>query len=110
MNMAGAAPNGGEKPGDVPRHAQRLSLTADIYLRKSGYQKSGVVLLDVSPVGCKVELPERVAQGQAVWVTLPGLQPIEARVAWVHNWESGLRFIDPIHSAVFDALVLRMKQ
>jgi hypothetical protein len=108
--MIGTTAATGKTFGDVPRDAQRLSITADIYLRKSGYQKSGVVLLDVSPIGCRVELPERVAQGQAVWVTLPGLQPIEARVAWVHNWESGLRFIDPIHSAVFDALVLRMKQ
>ncbi|HJQ18368.1 MAG TPA: PilZ domain-containing protein [Allosphingosinicella sp.] len=102
----------GDEPGDegrTERKAARIALRTYVHLRKSGYHKTEVSLLDVSERGCQVELPERVAVGETVWITLPGLQPIESRVAWVREWLAGLEFKQPIYPSVFELLVSRMK-
>ncbi|HKT15040.1 MAG TPA: PilZ domain-containing protein [Allosphingosinicella sp.] len=102
----------GDEPGDdgrKERKAARIELRTYVHLRKSGYHKAEVSLLDVSAQGCRVELPERVAIGETVWITLPGLQPIESRVAWAREWLAGLEFKQPIYPSVFDLLVARMK-
>jgi hypothetical protein len=101
-------PNGAPD-GSLPRRsAERIPLRADIHLRKSGYHRTGVILHDLSNTGCRVELPERVTEGEMVWVSFPGLESIEARVAWSDNWIAGLKFTKPIHPAVFDTLVPRI--
>lgn len=92
------------------RGAQRIRIQADIQLRKLGHVKSRVSLFDLSPTGCRVELAEKVEVGELVWVTFTGLQSIEARVAWFENWIAGLSFTVPIHPAVFELLVSKMKQ
>jgi hypothetical protein len=91
------------------RGSKRVSLRADIFARKAGYAKTGVTVLDLSTTGCRLELPERVAVGETLWVTFDGLKPIEARVAWLDGGTAGLSFVVPIHPAVFDALVSKMK-
>ena len=73
----------------VDRKAPRHSVRAAIQFRKSGYQKASVYLIDISPIGCKMELPERAVQGETVWITLPGLSAIPARVSWVRDWMAG---------------------
>ena len=96
--------------GKRERRAHRIELRTYIHLRKSGYHKTEVSLLDVSAQGCRVELPERVALDETVWITLPGLQPIESRVAWVRDWVAGLEFRQPIYPSVFELLLSRMKE
>jgi hypothetical protein len=101
----------GDNPQD-PEHrrkSERVAVRAEVHLRKSGYHRASVDLIDLSPEGCRVELPERVGLNETVWVTFPGLQPIEAKVAWVTDWLAGLRFTNPLYPSVFDALVSRIK-
>jgi hypothetical protein len=108
MNDAGEEPSSVGAPR--PRKAVRVNLRTFVHLRKSGYHRTEVTLLDVSAVGCKVDLPERVTAGETVWVTLPGLQPIETRVAWARDWIAGLQFETPLYPAVFEALVERLRK
>ena len=98
----------GGAPGK--RKAKRVGLRTFIHLRKSGYHRAEVSLLDISPTGCRLDLPERVAVGETVWVTFPGLQPIESKVAWSRDWEAGLEFASPIYPSVFDALTERLRK
>jgi len=86
----------------------RVPLTADIHVRRLGNRKAGVTLHDLSKAGCKVEVQEIVEPGELVWVSLPGLQPIEARVAWAKTWVIGVKFTNALHPAVLDALLPRM--
>ena len=91
------------------RKSSRIEVHLGVGLRKSGYHKSSADLLDISPHGCRVELPERVSIGETVWITLPGLESTESRVAWTQDWIAGLQFVHPLHQAVFDALLARLK-
>jgi hypothetical protein len=98
----------GEPPKQ--RKAERVNMQTFIHVRKSGYHRAEVTLLDISPVGCRIDLPERVAVGETVWVTLPGLQSIEGKVMWTRDWFAGVEFASPLYPSVFDAVIARLQK
>ncbi len=93
---------------DQPRRAQRVPIIAEIALRRSFDTRYAVNLLDFSSAGCRVELVERVLPGARLWISLPGIETIEARACWVDEFVAGVEFIAPLHASVFDMLVARM--
>jgi len=68
-----------------------------------------VKIVDISPQGCKAEFVERPNLDELVWVKFDGLQSLEAVVCWTRGFEVGLEFERPIHPAVFEMLVERLK-
>ncbi|MDB5699279.1 MAG: hypothetical protein JWN69_2083 [Alphaproteobacteria bacterium] len=105
--MIGADPPPDGSP--AKREAERVKLDIEVEFRKSGYHKSTMDLQDLSRSGCKVELVDRVLPGETIWIKLPGLDSIPARVAWSRDWIAGLEFSTPLHPAVFEMLVARLK-
>lgn len=91
-----------------PRRSERLSLAADVSLRRIGKSTFRVTVTDASPDGCKVELVERPAEGELVLVKFEGLEPLESEVCWIDGFTAGLRFKRSMHPAVFDLLVARL--
>jgi hypothetical protein len=92
-----------------PRRHERISLDADVSLRRIGKAGFRVALTDVSPDGCKVELVERPSLGERVLIKFDGLEPLEADVCWVEGHTAGLVFANAIHPAVFELLVERLR-
>jgi hypothetical protein len=92
-----------------PRRSERLSLAAEVRLRRIGKATFRVNVNDVSPEGCRVQLVERPAEGEHVLVKFAGLEVLESRVCWVDGFTAGLKFDKPIHPAVFDLLVARLQ-
>ena len=43
------------------------------------------------------------------WVKVEGLEALEASVCWVEDFSAGIEFARPIHSAVFEMLVSRLR-
>lgn len=97
----------GEKPAQ-PRVAERISVDAEVMLRRLGQQNYRVRLFDLSPEGCKVELIERPSEGERVLVRLEGFEALDAEVCWVSDFIAGLRFEKTFHPAVFDLLIARL--
>lgn len=93
---------------DVPRRAERVPLRADILFRRSGDARYAVDLVDLSPDGCRIDLPEVLTIGERVWIALPGLEPIQAEVRWVKEWTAGIQFLRPLYPAVFDHIRSRI--
>ena len=91
------------------RRAERIPLQADIEFRRPGEHRWRVNIQDISPQGCRVELPIRVAEEDTVWVNFPGLEAIQGRVCWVDEWTAGIEFDRPLHSAVFEMVERRMR-
>lgn len=98
-----------ERDAPLERKARRVELRVDIRVRKPGVGKSSGLLLDISNRGCRVELVERVAPADRILIMLPGLDLVAARVAWQRHWIAGLEFENPLHPAVFEMLVTRLK-
>lgn len=95
---------------EASRTTPRLTVAGEIHMRKSGYHKMAVELMDLSPTGCRMELPEKVEAGETVWITLPGLQSIEARVAWCRDWIAGVSFVGTVHPAIIDRIAVELKR
>ena len=90
-----------------PRKAERRSLQAIASLRRSGYNKVAVNLLDLSTSGFRIETFGGITVGAPVWITLPGLAAIEAKVVWSRWDQVGCEFANPLHPAILDAVVRR---
>ena len=93
---------------EVPRRAERVPLRADIDFRRSGEHRYRVNILDFSREGCRIELPERVKLGETVWISLPGLETLPAKVCWVKGWVAGVEFDTPLYPSVFEMIRDRM--
>jgi len=92
-----------------PRRSDRVSLTANVTLRRIGKSSFKVAVTDASPEGCKVELVERPSVDEIVLVKFDGLEPLEAEVCWVEGFTAGLNFKRAMHPAVFELLVARLQ-
>lgn len=100
--------NGSEGP-QRPRRNARVALAAEVQLRRTGQRHYRVDVHDASPDGCRLEFVERPRLDEKVWVKFDGIHSIEANVCWLKGHDVGVEFVRPIHPAVFDALVSRLK-
>ena len=92
-----------------PRRSERVELVADVVLRRIGKSSFRVMVADASPDGCRVQLVERPSEGEHVLVKFDGLEPLEAAVCWIDGFTAGVQFARPMHPAVFDLLIERLK-
>lgn len=99
------------QPGKVQkdRKAERIEISAAMSLRRAGRISYQCRVFDLTPFGCKVEFVERPRPGDMVWVKFDGLAAVEATVRWVESFYGGLEFVRPIHAAVFDLLLHKLK-
>jgi hypothetical protein len=102
------APQPAARKKHWPRRSKRIPLTAEVTLRRLGRATFRVGVSDVSPEGCKVELVERPSIDEHVLVKFDGLEPLESEVCWVEGFTAGVKFVRPMHPAVFDLLVVRL--
>jgi hypothetical protein len=92
----------------LDRKADRVAVNAEVALRRSAQLNYRVRAFDASPYGCKLEFVERPELEERVWVKFEGLDALEGLVVWVGGFVAGVEFVQPMHPAVFDALVQRL--
>ena len=97
------------EPGSIPREGERVSLSAHVAMQRSGRRVYSVQASDVSTNGCRVEFVDRPEVGERVWIAFDGLETLDSQVRWVEGKEAGISFDKPIHPAVFDLLVERLR-
>ncbi|MEO7750261.1 MAG: PilZ domain-containing protein [Sphingomicrobium sp.] len=96
-------------PDQYGRAAERLDVTAEISLRRASRRHYQVRTADLTRLGCKCEFVDRPGMKERVWVKFPALEAIEAIVRRLEGSNAGLEFVHPIHPAVFDMLVDRLR-
>lgn len=92
----------------VPRAAERLSLPAEISMRRPGRPTFTVRICDLSTHGCRCEFVDRPLENEQVLVKFDGLEALAATARWIDPPLTGLKFDRPIHPAVFDMLLARL--
>lgn len=92
------------------RRTGRVPLQCEVEFRRQGDPRTMVDLLDLSPEGCCIAPTVRVEPGQMIFLRMPGMEAIPAKVAWVEQWKVGVEFDRPLYGAVFDGLVARLKR
>jgi uncharacterized protein YjeT (DUF2065 family) len=86
------------------RQSVRRPLMVRVQYRRAVVRLAAQIL-DLSCHGLRLAGMERLRIGEFVWITLPGLPPRQAKVVWVDRFEAGCAFVEPLHEAVFDAIV-----
>jgi hypothetical protein len=94
---------------DLPRRSSRVSLSAEVRLRRSQDVPYSVQLRDLSLHGCSIELVNRVHVGERLWIKLPSIESIECFVRWEKEFTAGVDFVAPLHPAVFATLRQRLE-
>ena len=88
-----------------PRRALRKAVKGRAHLRDRGQTRFEINVVDLSESGFRAETSFTLWPGTLVWLTLPGLAPLEAVVAWRDKATYGCAFAKPLHPAVFDHIV-----
>lgn len=92
------------------RASSRIAVDFEAGLRpRGGTAPVSVHILDLSTHGFRIDSLLDLAVGTDVWLRLPGLEPTHARVAWADGYIAGCAFERPLHPAVLDMIVARMK-
>jgi hypothetical protein len=102
---------GGPQSGAVsPSHAEgrqatrsRVAFRAE--LRDPTWVRYNVDILDLSATGFRCLASYSLEPGQTIWIKLPGLSGLEAKVAWRQGDVIGAAFVRPLYPAVFDHIV-----
>ena len=76
-------------------------------LRQRGASGVTVQILDHSTQGFRASTHLELASGTDVWLKLPGLEALHARVAWTRGNAVGCKFVRPLHPAVLSMVVSR---
>ncbi len=96
---------------DIPispaeRPAARKSDRGDVAIvasiRAFGGMKNQVKIVDLSMTGFRMECLTHIPEYQAIYLTIPSFQQLEARIAWHTEWMYGCEFARPLHPAVYD--------
>ena len=96
-------------PSRDTRKSTRVTLRAEVKMRRAGFPNYLVALDDLSPGGCRVEFVDRPNLSERVWIKLEGLESLEGTIRWVRGIEAGIEFDRPLHAAVFELLMNRLR-
>ncbi|WP_413060608.1 PilZ domain-containing protein [Sphingomonas carotinifaciens] len=91
--------------GQELRQSLRRKVKMRAHLRDKGQTRFGIDVVDLSQQGFRAETSFTLWPGTVVWLTLPGLAPLEAVVAWRDKFKYGCAFAKPLHPAVFEHIV-----
>ncbi|MFM5953017.1 MAG: PilZ domain-containing protein [Novosphingobium sp.] len=86
------------------RRSPRQTWEAEVHFR-SGNRRANVRVSDISTLGARVHGVYLVREYDSFWIKLPGMESIEARVAWVEDFVFGCEFVRPLNDVVLEALL-----
>lgn len=100
---AAAPPEDEAEP--IPRTATRHDVSIVAVLRRQGQSRFEARIEDLSETGFRVGSHFDMPVDSMVFLTLPGLAPVPARVAWSSGSSLGCQFHTPLHPAVLDRVL-----
>lgn len=95
--------------GQDLRARNREQVSAELFIRQSDTQLFRTTLSDLSVTGFKMESCTNLDADKLVFVTLPGLQTLAARIVWANYHDYGCQFRAPLHPAVLDHVVTALR-
>lgn len=91
--------------GGDHRRQERVPVKMIAKLRDRVGNKYDVHVLDMSVTGFRAEAHYSLDPGAIIWLTIPGMQGLEATVAWRKGVVVGCRFRQSLYPAVLDHVV-----
>ncbi|WP_188237180.1 PilZ domain-containing protein [Sphingopyxis sp. LK2115] len=91
------------------RGAERAPVRGRARYREPGLNPFDVELFDLSSTGFRMVTFFRPQLGKHIWVSLPGLQPLEAIVRRADGNDYGCEFVCPLHPSVARHLQIKLR-
>ncbi|MGB3739421.1 MAG: PilZ domain-containing protein [Pontixanthobacter sp.] len=91
------------------RCSHRTKLAIPAQLRMSGGRAFQTVVHDLSISGFSASAISRVRPGQTCWITLPGLESLQAEAIWWEKSIVGCAFMELLSPIVHDNLLQQFK-
>ncbi|MGC1271659.1 MAG: PilZ domain-containing protein [Croceibacterium sp.] len=91
------------------RCAPRTKLAIPAQLRISGARGFQTVVHDLSLSGFSATAINRMHPGSVCWLTLPGLESLQAQVVWWENNLGGCAFLNLLSPIVHDTILARWR-
>ena len=91
------------------RSAPRTKLAIPAQLRASGARAFQTVVNDLSLSGFSATAITRMRPGAVCWLTLPGLESLQAEVVWWENNMCGCAFSSLLSPIVHDNILTRYR-
>lgn len=85
------------------RRADRKPFAAAVQFR-AGNRRAEVRVSDISAFGARVSGVFLVCEDDRFFLKISQLAPIEARVAWVNEFEFGCEFLQPLNEVILEAI------
>jgi hypothetical protein len=84
------------------RATLRRPVTFKARVRDRSAARFEIKVVDLSLTGLRGETMFTLTPDTSIWIMLPGLASLEAKVAWQRMDQFGARFLHPLHPAVFE--------
>ena len=91
------------------RSAPRTNLLIPTQLRQSGGRAFQTVVHDLSLSGFSATAVSRLHVGTVCWLTLPGLESLQAEVVWWEDSMAGCAFAQLLSPIVHDNILARFR-
>lgn len=91
------------------RSAPRTKIMIPAQLRASGMRAFQTVVNDLSLSGFSATAVNRMHLGSVCWLTLPGLESLQAEVVWWENGMAGCAFTNLLSPIVHDNILARYR-
>jgi hypothetical protein len=92
-------------PAANGRKAEREHCAIGAGIRQRGASAVGAHIIDLSTHGFRASTHLDLQIGADVWLKLPGLEAMHAKVAWTDSHYVGCAFERPLHPAVLQMIV-----
>lgn len=97
-----------DRAAQEDRCAPRVKVPIDASLRPSGNRGFDVKVIDISIAGFSCEALTGAPAGTICWLTLPGLQALQAAIIWNNGQVVGCAFEPLMNQAVLDHVIARL--
>ena len=74
-------------------------------IRAIGGIKCTINVVDISATGFRMECLTYLSDNQAILLSMPGFEPLEARIMWQTEWMYGCEFARPLYIAIYEHIV-----
>jgi len=91
------------------RSAPRSRIMIPAQMRASGARSFQTVVNDLSLSGFSATALNRMHPGSVCWLTLPGLESLQAEVVWWENGTAGCAFSNLLSPIVHDNILARFR-
>ena len=91
-----------EEPHYQSREFQRDPVSIPAEIREKGAGKQRVSVIDLSRSGFRMHCIFLIPNDRTVFLTMQGLESLEARIAWHDDDYYGCEFKQRLHEAVYD--------